>query len=201
MLKLNNKGMTSVEILVCFVLVVIIATSMYTTVVAYKNKQQIESYKQRVLTYKNLLTKEIQDDLIKKGLISATTNRCYKNTISECDDNSDQKTGITKVNLIFADGTNKTLEINTSSDNNFGVKYGENSYPLPDFGSHCKDSSGNEIDFDEYGNCSGTKIRNLRIQNVDVNTDDNILTIKFDFYHPDLSVRYGVSIVCPINYS
>ena len=45
MKKLNNKGMTAVEVLVCFVLVVIISTSVYTTVSAYQNKQQIESFK------------------------------------------------------------------------------------------------------------------------------------------------------------
>ena len=70
MRKLNNKGMTAVEVLVCFVLLVIIVVSMYTTVSAYKNKQSIESFKEKIFTYKNLLTKDIQDDLIKTGLIS-----------------------------------------------------------------------------------------------------------------------------------
>ena len=63
--------MTAVEVLVCFVLVVIICVSMYTTVSAYQNKQQIEAAKEKIVTYKNLITKEINDDLIKKGLVSA----------------------------------------------------------------------------------------------------------------------------------
>ena len=71
MKKLNNKGMTAVEILVCFVLVVIISVSMYTTVSSYQNKQQIEAFKEKIFTYKNLLTKEINDDLIKDGLVTA----------------------------------------------------------------------------------------------------------------------------------
>lgn len=71
MVKLNNKGMTAVEILVCMVLVVVITVSMYTSVSSYKNKQQIESFKEKIMTYKNLITKEINDDLIKDGLISA----------------------------------------------------------------------------------------------------------------------------------
>ena len=63
--------MTAVEILVCFVLVVIISVSMYTTVSSYQNKQQIEAFKEKIFTYKNLLTKEINDDLIKDGLVTA----------------------------------------------------------------------------------------------------------------------------------
>ena len=70
MKKLNNKGMTSVEVLMSFVVVVMITVSMYTVVSSYQNKQQIESFKEKVMTYKNLLTKEINDDLIKKGLIA-----------------------------------------------------------------------------------------------------------------------------------
>ena len=70
MKKLNNKGMTSVEVLMSFIVVVMITVSMYSVVSAYQNKQQIESFKEKVMTYKNLLTKEINDDLIKKGLIA-----------------------------------------------------------------------------------------------------------------------------------
>ena len=69
--KLNNRGMTAVEILVCFVLMSILAVSMYSSIASYKNKQSIESAKEKIFTYKNLLTKEVQDDLIKKGLVSA----------------------------------------------------------------------------------------------------------------------------------
>ena len=61
MKKLNNKGMTSVEVLMSFVVVVMITVSMYTVVSSYQNKQQIESFKEKVMTYKNLLTKEIND--------------------------------------------------------------------------------------------------------------------------------------------
>ena len=70
MKKLSNKGMTSVEVLMAFIVVVMISVSMYSTVSAYQNKQQIESFKEKIMTYKNLLTKEVNDDLIKKGLIA-----------------------------------------------------------------------------------------------------------------------------------
>ena len=68
---LNKKGMTIVEILVCFVLVGLITVSIYNAISAFNNKRNIESYKEKIYTYKNTITKLIQDDLIKKGLISA----------------------------------------------------------------------------------------------------------------------------------
>ena len=59
-------------------------------------------------------------------------------------------------------------------------------YDLPDVG---------------YGeNQCGEKVLDLRINNVDINKDNNILTIYIGFYHPDLGTRYGINIVCPINY-
>jgi len=52
-----------------------------------------------------------------------------------------------------------------------------------------------------YGeNQCGEKVLDLRINNVDINKDNNILTIYIGFYHPDLGTRYGIDIVCPINY-
>ena len=39
--RLNNKGMTAVEILVSFILMTILMVSMYGTVNKYKNKQNI----------------------------------------------------------------------------------------------------------------------------------------------------------------
>ena len=69
--KLNNKGMSAIEILVTFVLVAIIVVSMYDGIVGLKEKETISSHKLSLATYKNLLTKDIQDDLIKIGLAGA----------------------------------------------------------------------------------------------------------------------------------
>ena len=94
MKKLNNRGITTIEILICFVLLAVISTSLYNTVSVYRNKQILESEKEKIYTYKNLLTKEIQDDIIKKGLTGATKN-------------SDN----TKLNMSFSDGSSKVLEV------------------------------------------------------------------------------------------
>ena len=199
--KLNNRGMTAVEILVCFVLMSILAVSMYSSIASYKNKQSIESAKEKIFTYKNLLTKEVQDDLIKKGLVSAEISETINETKGK-PENLPSK--VFKVDLLFRDGSKKQLVINRrlASDYSvvdcasekindaFSIKYGEEgnlmTYDLPDVG---------------YGeNQCGEKVLDLRINNVDINKDNNILTIYIGFYHPDLGTRYGIKIVCPINY-
>lgn len=199
--KLNNRGMTAVEILVCFVLMSILAVSMYSSIASYKNKQSIESAKEKIFTYKNLLTKEIQDDLIKKGLVSAEISETINETKGK-PENLPSK--VFKVDFLFRDGSKKQMVINRrlASDYSvvdcasekindaFSIQYGEEgnlmTYDLPDVG---------------YGeNQCGEKVLDLRINNVDINKDNNILTIYIGFYHPDLGTRYGIDIVCPINY-
>lgn len=199
--KLNNRGMTAVEILVCFVLMSILAVSMYSSIASYKNKQSIESAKEKIFTYKNLLTKEIQDDLIKKGLVSTEISETINETKGK-PENLPSK--VFKVDFLFRDGSKKQLVINRrlASDYSvvdcasekindaFSIQYGEEgnlmTYDLPDVG---------------YGeNQCGEKVLDLRINNVDINKDNNILTIYIGFYHPDLGTRYGIDIVCPINY-
>ena len=81
MKKLNNKGITTIEVIISFVLVVIISASLFTTISAYNAKRLTESYKSQIYTYKNQLTKIIQDDLIKKGLVEVT----YKKYTSASD--------------------------------------------------------------------------------------------------------------------
>ncbi len=186
MKKLNNKAMTTIEILICFVLVAIISVSIYTTISSFNNKQNIESFKEKIYTYKNTLTKLIQDDLIKKGLISANY------TINN---------GIYTVNMNYRDNTSKTLIITrklamdynealtntsgTKQNDVFMIEYDGIEYPIPDLG--------------EYKNNRGEIIKDLRINNIILSTENNVLAIYIGFYHPDLSTRYGINIVCPIN--
>ena len=193
MTKLNNKGMTAIEILITFVLVALITVSMYGTISAYNNKQNIESYKEKIFTYKNTLTKLIQDDLIKRGLISATSS------IKEVTRNSTEHGHEYTVRMNYRDGTNKTLiitrylasdldaspsEYNKTNDY-FMIEYDGIEYPIPDVGF--------------FENDEGYTVKDLRINNVDISTSNNVLSIYIGFYHPDLSTKYGIDIVCPIN--
>ena len=42
MKKLNNKGITTIEVIICFILVVTITTSMFATVSSFNQKRIIE---------------------------------------------------------------------------------------------------------------------------------------------------------------
>ena len=205
MKKLNNKGITTIEVIICFLLVVIIATSMYTTVSAFNEKRIIEQYKEEIYSYKNILTKQIQDDFIKVGITSAKINT----------EKADAKTTYT-LNATLKDGTKRNLIIiqqlgysiyhlggTKSKNDEFMIKYGKDEeeveYPIPDLGEFHVDQDGNRTSCSGGANCF--TIKDLSINNVFFNIERNqILTIYIGFYHPELSTRYAISIVTPLNY-
>lgn len=68
MRNLNNKGMTSLELLASFVIVVAIVAGLFDVILNYKNKEQIEALRNSVISYSNNLQKIVQDDFIKGHL-------------------------------------------------------------------------------------------------------------------------------------
>lgn len=206
MIKLNNKGVTIVEILVCFLLVSFITTSLYTTVSSFNNKRGIESVRADLLQYRNDIDKLIEDDLIHKGLIDAKITTPI---------NTD---AVTKYNieLFFRDGSKKVLIINsqrageygssgaaggdeatcTGKDDDFFIGYGSSEtsedyliYRLPNVGSSVnKSCSPNET------------IMDLRFNSIEVKNSDNVLFVYVNFYHPELGNDYSINIIAPINY-
>ena len=192
MKKLNNKGITTIEIIICFILIVAITMSMYGTISSFNEKRILEQEKEEIYSYKNLLTKDIQDDFIKIGIITAT----YKKDVVN------DATTIHTVKCDLRDGTSRELVITQSfskseihpegiegQEDVFTIEYGEptdkTKYTLPNLG-YADDNQ---------------KIKNLSINNVIIDiVDDNVLSIYIGFYHPDFETRYSISIVAPINY-
>lgn len=193
MMRLNNKGITTIEVIICFVLVVTITTAMYGTVASYNQKRILEQYKEELYTYKNLITKEIQDDFIKIGLTHAE----YKNEV-------DGYTTKHRVDCTLKDGTRRILIVTQTFGKSeyhqkggnvndyYMIQYGTSEsdlieYPLPNFG--------------ESKNDTGKTIKDLSINNVLIKvTADNVLDIYIGFYHPELTTRYGIQIITPIDY-
>ena len=193
MKKLNNKGISIVEILLCFVLVIGVTFSLFSSLNNYKEKQQLESDRNTIVTYKNLLTKEIQDDLIMKGIKEVTNSSTSANdhsiqyNIDITLNNGEQKELIIIKNLAAYE---EDEEVITDQDDYFMIQYGDKGntikYPIPNLGS-----TKNQNDKTVY---------DLKINNIDINTQNNILTIYIGLYHPDFGKRYAIDIVCPINY-
>ena len=191
-MKLNNKGLTTIEIILSFVLVSIIAMSLYTIVSSYNQKKNIEEYKLKITNYKNLLTREIQRDLIDIGLNSVSINQDV--VASKM---------IYTVDMELLDNSNKRLVVekqigksklhpggSASVSDDFKIFYGEATdlieYELPNLGEYEEE---------------GRTIKNLSINDVIIDTNnDNILSIYIGFYHPELGNRYAIDIVSPIAY-
>ena len=200
MKQINNKGLTTIEILVTFMITAVLAISMYASITNLKNKETIASYKQSMITYRDLLTKEIQDDLIIKHLVSV------------------EKVDSTKVIFNFKDGTSSELSIehnfltsslkgnlklcnknNATSSDRGAIIYNEIKYSLPDLGS----------DFIDTGSAGCRKIYSLEMRGMDVTVDkdrtdslgvDYVLNVKIKLWHPDFGDKYSINIVCPIDY-
>lgn len=195
MKHLNNKGITTIEVLVCFIIVVVITVSMHSTISYYSQKRLYESYKQKVINYKNILTQEIQRDVINIGLTTAKVDRKV--------DLENSKTSYV-VDMDLRDSTKRRLIVeqtlansvyhpkgSTSTNDTFRVEYGPpdnmTAYDIPELGS--------------FKNEYGYTVQDLSINNVLIEVvDSRVLSIYIGFYHPELGTRYAINIVAPIDF-
>lgn len=221
MIGLNNKGMTIVEILVCFMIVTFISVSLFNTVETFNNKKSIESAKSALLEYRNNIDKMIEDDLIHKGLINAQVFDHHNDTPNAT--HPDGNFFYQDVKLFFRDGSTKTLRIYderagdyyynlegqavaagekeaacTGHNDKFYIQYGSNLSPSGDYIEYLLPDVG------EYENaeCSSHEIiKDIRFGKIEVSVKDNVLVIYVGFTHPELGNDYSINIVAPINYS
>ena len=61
---MNNKGFTTVELVLTIVLVAIIMATITNTTFVYRDRSQYEETKSEIINYKNTLTKIIYDDIL-----------------------------------------------------------------------------------------------------------------------------------------
>lgn len=143
---MNQKGFTTVEVLVCFVIVSVVMMSLFSTISSFNEKKIQESYRARVYEFKNMVTNTIQEDFIKRGLTYA---KITDNGLPPGDINGKQYT----VDVTFKDGTSKVLivhqrftktayrvEGNPGQDDEFYIEYGpvndKMRYELPNLGEN-----------------------------------------------------------------
>ena len=197
MRKLNNKGMTIVEILVTFAIVATIVVSMYISINNMKNRKKIADYKNSITTYRDILIKKIEEDLIMKHVQTVTykeeenkytlrftfTNRNYSDLI--INKNSPELPN----NPEFCNPTSADPSINYDT-----IIYAKEEYKLPNLGS----------DYIRVEGVGCVRLNNLRITNVEYTNpkdNNNIMKLKITLFHPDLGDKYSINIVMPIAYS
>lgn len=107
---MNNKGFTLLELVISIVLVAAIIIPAFAVVLSYKNKMQIASDKQQLVSYKNRLTYAIQTDILTKGL----TEIKWLSDVSECmqADEKEESDVDCKILLTFKNNSSKELNIN-----------------------------------------------------------------------------------------
>ena len=163
-MKLDKKGFTVIELILCFILVMFLALSLFALVNNYKTKQQTESIKRDMLSFQNKLTQDIYQDTIERKV----------NNINSCLDPNGE---VIKqcIDINFLDGTTKQLKVEqikeqTEEDGTvfefetFNILYGGVKYKNPDpkFAKIVSDYmliSTVEEDNIEYGKLYHIKIR------------------------------------------
>lgn len=95
----NNKGFSIIEIIICFAFTMVIAIGLFLIASNYKTKQQLESSKRDLQTYKTTLVFDIQKDITEKGLSKIETcdsiDNCYEITFNDETQKIIQKTSKT----------------------------------------------------------------------------------------------------------
>ena len=193
MKKLNNKGMTTIEILVTFVIVMIIVISMYASISNLNDRQTIASYKESVITYKDLLTKEIQDDLITKQLVSVKINS-NTSAVLFFKDGTQKNLTVTKVSQTIPNDVKELKSCKPSSSGSESITYGDNTYPLPNLGNDGYMSG------DSCVPISNLTIGDITISDRISDSELGVFIFKVEFNHPDLGNKYSINIVSPIDY-
>lgn len=156
---INNKGLTAIELLICFTLVSVIMIAMFQTINNYKSKQDIESFKTQVTTYKTTLTNVIYQDIIDNdGIISVQLTG--GDGITDPDDAYKSVDFTYKLTLNFKSGVTRQIEVRNKTR---CVSYKRNSSgrreePVLNQTCQC-------FDFDANGLCNKTNEFNIDKKN------------------------------------
>ena len=127
-MKLNNKGMSIIEIVLTFALIMAMVIGMFTIIMNYRDKASLSLKKLEMDTFKNTLTKDIQDDILNLGVKEINTDgECSSiQGLSQC------------INIVYRDdsekvfGTSKVDANNKDSVENKFIYYDGEKYKLRD---------------------------------------------------------------------
>ena len=173
---LNKKGITSVELLVCFIIVSTIVVSMYNLILNYRNREQIEEINNEVISFSNNiqvafsnnLQEVIQSDLVMGHLVS--------------------------VSNVSVDGYSATLTFD--SPNNYTTTI----TIKPNEGVISYGKSGDVIDYEIPGIADLMLSPKSSIEYIPA--DNGYLKITIILTHPNFEDNtYSFMINCPVNYT
>ena len=183
----NNKGFTVIELIMSFLFASILAISLFSVIVTYRNKQVDSTIETDLLAFKSQFVMDVQEDFQLRGVREinyCTTGNADNPIIPRC------------VVINFNDGTSKELKVlievkEDTVENDDGIidhfnyelpyiVYGDIKYNIPD-------AANVYIDDDYILQSTGP------LDGIESGT--NLYKIGFNLKHNDLDVDIDVSIV------
>lgn len=217
-MKLNNKGLTVVELILCFVLLIILVFSMFNVVVEIKDYSETKELEKDLLAFKNRMIYLVQEDLITYGVKSTSlscpngykkefSSKCLKITFN---DNTVKYLIVEPKEKVIKYGSSSSLEeykiphsdvIEFLDESNIGLCVINNNASLTD---KDKISYKNKKDCETSKDKNGVKkfiwIGKLdSYQNITFTDTDSVLTIDVPYFEIDGTVNYGFKIIHPYN--
>lgn len=215
MKKLNNKGMSLLEVVLCFAIVSAVVIGMFNVIMTYETEEVNETIRSDIIEYKNIVTKVLQDDIFRHELVNV------ERTGKSITDNNTRVTYTFRLDFKKPFGSNysKRLIIVTDSDtaaanyiqyqdyNGSGLQ--EVKYSLPQSsGSGCAtitDANGNTSQ-----NCEITSLTAVDTYlNIESNTGGNPSSEAYGYTYfkldvtisnPSIGSDYHVRVVAPLDY-
>lgn len=115
-MKLNNKGITLIELIISFALLMVIILGMLTMIVNIRNTNNEKNFQKAMLEFKTTMTERIQKDLIQYGFASFENCDAIENTVCKI--------------IVFKDEEQQAKELRINLTD-MTVKYGTIVYDLP----------------------------------------------------------------------
>ena len=113
---MNNKGFTTVELILTMAVVIVIMSTISSVTYVYRDKSKYEEIVTDVMNYKNTVTKIIYDDILDIGSTSGKVTKI-------------EKVNNTSYNLVATSKTYNLTIINTSTEK--GIQYDGVKYIIP----------------------------------------------------------------------
>lgn len=167
MKELNNKGMTVIEVIITFSILMILVIGMFKMVIEMKESSKEKQLQKDLYEYSDILRTTIQNDLIKKKLIDANV--------------SDDEEKI-KLVLTFEDNSTKELIINYNKT----IKYNNKTYQIPESDVVEFNPSGNfnEMPYVTYSDSNNFKILTIYIPLYEYLYEKDFNNYGFKIVHP-----------------
>ena len=175
--KLNNKGLSVVELIVVFVILMIIVMGMLEIIIDLKSTSTDKQFEKELLEFNSVLKKTFYDDLIKKDYTSMST----------CTNTGITTTGIQFIEckkLIFSDGSSKELLIDLKTRS---IYYDSIKYDMPDKGMF--EFKDRRIFYNDHDHEMDVYIEEV----------NDCLVINIPYYIIDEKPNYGIKIIHAIN--